>query len=413
MFDISTEAKLFNEYITPGVVAQICAQSKLWDRIKKSDKLELGGKVAKQKVRIGNSQSARAANNSTYPTAGQSTPEETLIYLKRAMMLSMQFDGFALESAGNKGAGMDPEAFEKEGLFETVADDLSRQVMMDGTGHLCRANGAGSPGTTLTVDHPYFADATKFLEVGKKIDAYPDSSSTISINSATIATVPSTTTCTIGSSTWADNDWILNEDVVAHSEAAGTGEMMGLLGIVSASDPPYPNASLGLQGLLVASYPDWKAISSSNSGGKRALTEDLLASVIDQVQLGSTTVMLITQKLRRVWATLLRDYKLTDSKTMWGGWAGMPYYYDGKEIPMVVDKFVPDGTIIGIDESKFTLYVTKKNAEITWEKGRDGSILQKVANKNEYVAEGHIFANLGVSVRKCNFILSDLSEPTT
>jgi hypothetical protein len=411
MFDIVTEAKLFNEYITPGVIAQLQAQSKLWDRIKKSDKLELDGKVAKQKVRIANSQSARASNSSTYPTAAETTPEETLVYLKRAMMLSMQFDGFALESASKKGTQMDPESFEKEGLIETVVDDLSRQLMLDGSGHLCQANGLGSSSTTLTVNSPYYANATKFLKPGRVIDSYLSTS--IEINSDKIVTVDSTTQVTLTTNaSWTDDSWILNEDVYGTaSEVAGKGEMMGLLGIVSASDPPTPNNTLGLQGLLVASYPDWKAISKTNGGVNRPLTEDLITSAIDDTELGEISVMLITQKLRRKWAELLREYKLTDSRTMWGGWSGMPFLYDGREIPMVVDKFVPDNMILGIDESKLTLYVTKKNAEITWEQGRDGSILQKVALKNEYVAEGHIFANLGTSVRKCHFLLDDLTEP--
>jgi hypothetical protein len=182
------------------------------------------------------------------------------------------------------------------------------------------------------------------------------------------------------------------------------------MGIISASDPPTPNATAGLQGLLVTNYPDWAAISSSNGGTKRALTEDLIISVLDQIELGTIDVMLITQKLRRVWATIVKDYRLNTSDVMWGGFKGMPFYYDGRQIPMIVDKFVPDGTILGLDSSKLTLYSTK-GAEITWEQGRDKSILQKVANKNEYTAEGHIFANLGVSVRKAFFKICDLTEP--
>ena len=160
-------------------------------------------------------------------------------------------------------------------------------------------------------------------------------------------------------------------------------------------------------------YPDWKAVVKSNGGVKRPLSEDLIISAIDDIELGKITVMLLTQKLRRVWLAYLRNFKSFNDKVMWGGWVGIPFYYDGKDIPMVVDKFIPDGHILGLDETSLTLHVTQKGAEVTWEKQRDGAILQKVAGKNEFVSEGHIFLNLGVSVRKAFFKINDLEEPTT
>jgi len=411
MFDIETESKLFNIYITPGVIAEIAAQSKMFDRIKKVDKLELGGTAAKQRVLIKASQSARASSDSGYPAPKQSTPAETLIYLKRAMMFSMQFDGFALECALKEGAAMDPEEFEKQGLFMTVIDDLSRQLIGDGSSRLCQASALGSGIKILPVDSPYYAKATKFLKPGRIIDGYLVAAQ--EIVSGEIDTVDSDTQVTLkANASWSNDCWIMNEKVFVATEKAGTGEAMGLLGICSNLDPPYPNAANGLQQLPVGTYPDWKAVVKSNGGIKRPLSEDLIISAIDDIELGYITAMLITQKVRRVWVAYLRNFKEFGDKTMWGGWVGIPFYYDGKEIPMVPDKFVPDGHILGIDEDKLTLYVTKKNAEVTWEKQRDGSILQKVAGKNEYVAEGHIFLNMGVSVRKAFFKINDIDEPT-
>jgi len=412
MFDIVTEAKLFREYIQPGVDNQIIASSKLWDRFQKSDKLQLGGKLAKQTVRVGNSQAARASNSSIYPVAQESTPAQTLVYLKRAMMFTMKFDGFALETAQNAGTAMDPEKFEEEGILETVIDKMSRQVIGDGSGIICQAKGAGSGATALIVDSPYYADLTRFLKKGQVIDSYLAASQ--EIDSKAISDFDTATqTATIPSSTWTDNSNIRDEDTYGGvAEAAGTGEMMGLLGIVSNADPPEPNATLGLQGLLVASYPSWKAVVKSNGGVKRALTEDLILSAFDDIEMGNITVMLYTAKLRRVWASILREYKITDAKEMWGGWVGLPFYYDGKNIPMVVDRFMPDGTILGLDESQFTLYLTNKGKIVTWEEGRAGGYLQKVAGANQYQAEAHIFANLGVRTRRANFKISDLDEPT-
>lgn len=411
MFDITTEAKLFEDYLAPGVIAEIAQESKIVDRVEKTSKhLTLGGTTAKQKVLIEASQAARAANNSTYPIAQESTPEETHVYLKRSQMFTIKLDGFALECAQKGGTVQAPLDFEKTGIFITVRNDMSRQLMMDGSGRLCQANGAGSGATALIVDSPYFSDPTIFVKKNRVIDAYL--AAAIEINSIKVTAVAKATkTLTVASSTWTDDAWVLNEDTYRGTETPGQGEMMGLLGICSDADPP----TGALQGLLVGSYPEWKAVMNENGGVSRPYSDDLLISVLDQVvDWGMPTFALITRKIRRAILAQRRD-KISyaqEKALMWGGWIGIPFYYDGKEIPLVVDKYVPDGMIIGGDESKLTIHATKENMEPTWEKGRDGSILQKVSGKNEYQAEAHIFSNLGVSVRRAFFRVADIQEPS-
>ena len=77
---------------------------------------------------------------------------------------------------------------------------------------------------------------------------------------------------------------------------------------------------------------------------------------------------------------------------------------------MITDKFIPDGTILGLAEDELTIHLVKKSW-ITWEKVGN-SILQKVANKNAFVSEGHIFGNLGVRSRAPFFKITDLDETT-
>lgn len=412
MFDVATQAKLFNEYITPGVSEEIKARSKLFERMKKSDKIELGGLYAKIKMMVAASQSSRASSSSSYPTAGQSTPNYGLVYLKRAQMFQLQFDGMALELAEKKGTPIDPMVFEQRGIMMTLADDMSRQLFLDGSGHLCQANGAGAPSATLLVDSPFYGNATKFLKASRLIDSYL--AAVQEINSATVQTVDSDTQVTLAAATnWTDDSWIFNEDTFTTTEAAGKGESMGLDGIVRNTDPPYPNAASGLQGLTVAAEPEWKAHVFDNGGVKRPLVEDLLIAACDAAnEFGSVNVLLTTMKLRRVWHALLASYKAIPTKQLWGGiWDAEPFYYDGKTIPMVADRFCPDGRIYGLTEDDLTLFVTGKGTEITWEKGVAGEYLQKVVGKNEYVSEGHIFLNLGCHVRKSHFVIKDLDEP--
>ncbi len=412
MFNITDQSKLFNEFLSPGVLAEVASLSKLWDRSKKSDKIEQHGLYAKQKLLAAGGTSTRASSNSSYPTAKSSTPAYHLVYMKRSQMFSMQFDGFSLELASKSGASMDPQEFEKKGLFINLSDDLSRQLMGDGSGILAHVNGAVVDTEVVVVDHPLYANATKFLKKGMLIDIYNgvtkqvDSAEILSVDSATQITLTAHCSC-------ADDAVIRLEDTYTATEGAGLGEMMGIDGIVRATDPPAPNATAGLQGLLVANDPEWKCYVNAAAGVNRDISEVLIEKCFDEVEGWSKpSVLLTTHGVRRAWASKLIAYKeLPNQKVLWGGWEGLPFNYDGRQIPMVPDRFVPDNRLYGIDESMFTLYVTKVGQEITWEKGDAGGILQKVAGKNEYVAEGHIFSNYGTPMRKgCGFVLDDITE---
>jgi hypothetical protein len=414
LWDIQTQLKLFNDYISPSVIVQFAAESKGWNEFHKSDRLTMGGKAGKQKVMVEGSQAYGASNTSDYPTPQESTPEETLVYLKRAMMFSMKWDGFSMESALKNGTPMDPESFEKEGLFVGVFDDLSRQIFSDGSGRLAQANGAGAGTATLVVDHPRYAKATKFLFKNRVIDIYTDAG-VKEVDGIKIASVDSDTQVTLASSqSWTDNSWVYPKNVFVGSggEEPGKGEMMGLLGFCSDANPPL-GSSGGLQGLDVASYPIWKAKVYDNGGTLRAFSEDLIIIAHDRPET-KVSVIFVTHGIRRKYIAYLRQFREYNTKVMWGGFSGIPFYYNGKEIPMVPDHYVPDNTMLGVDDDQITIFVTAKGSkggeEITWEKGDAGGILQKVANKNEYVAEGHIFANLGIKKRNNFYRIDDVEE---
>lgn len=416
-FDLSDseQVKLFNEYISKGVKNQIRSKSKLFDMCKKDwSRIDVTGKYAKQKLMMAGSQSTGATSTAQYPTAQQGTPGESIVYIKRAQMFSMGFDGFTLEAAAKGGAEQAPLDFEREGLFITMADDISRQLMSDGSARLCQCNGGGGS-TTLTVDHPYFADATKFLKETRYIDIYTDADPGVLEGEEQIATVDSATQATLeASETWTDDSWIFNKNVYVDDEAAGKGEMMGLLGIISESDPPRPNDAIGLQSLLVASNSAWKAHVHDNGGTLRDLTEDLMIKVLDDVEDYATVdVILCSPGVYRAYFELLVSYKtLPNQKKLWGGWSGLVFIYNGREIPVVMDKFVPDGYMWFISTKNLILHVMTPNI-IQWERGISGSgILKQVAGYNQYTAEGHIFMNLATGLRKGFAGLTDITEPS-
>ncbi len=288
--------------------------------------------------------------------------------------------------------------------------------MGDGSGILATVNGAVVAAAVVVVDHPLYANATKFLKKGMLLDIYAagvkqaDSVEILSVDSATQITLTAAISC--------DNDAVIRlEDTYTATEGAGLGEMMGIDGIIRATDPPAPNAVAGLQGVLVANDPEWKCyVNSGAAGVHRDISEILIEKCFDEVEgFCKPSVLLTTHGVRRSWASKLLAYKeLPNQKVLWGGWEGLPFNYDGKLIPMVPDRFVPDNRLYGIDEAMLNLYVTKVGQEITWEKGDAGGILQKVAGKNEFTAEGHIFSNVGTPMRRgAGFVLDDITEASS
>lgn len=420
MFDIATEYKIFNEIVSPGVVSEVRAISKLADKIKKSfTSIDAKGKYASQKMNFGGSQAYGSKSNDYYPTAQEITPAEALLRVKRMEMFSLGFEGLSLELAKKQGSPIDPVAFEQEEMFKGLGDDMSRQLMSDGSGKMADCSALGSGTAVVPIDSAYWKATlgSLFFKPKRVIDIYTPGGSQ-KVNSIAVLTVDTEAQITLAATgTWADDDAVYSEDAYSATEAVGKGEIMGILGIVRDTDPPLPNASAGLQGLTVASYPDWKAKVWANGGVARPFDEDLLVKALLYHERFGTkiSVMLITQGIFRLWKQHLEQFKIFGggSKVMWGGWDALPFYYAGKEIPMVSDLFVPDGNIIALAEDQFTLHLTNKNW-ITWESGygAEGRILQKVANRNAYVAEGHIFGNMGVKSRAgSGFRISDIEEP--
>ncbi|MCK4784540.1 MAG: hypothetical protein KAV87_12380 [Desulfobacteraceae bacterium] len=412
-FNITEQVELFNEFISPGVVAQIKSVSKMFDQTRKEWRyVEPEGKYAKQVLMMKGAQSHGARSDASYPAAQQSTPEKTLVYIKRAQMFSMGFDGMALEAAKGRGAAMKPVDFEQEGLFIGVSDDMSRQLILDGSGRLAQVLTGGNL-QTHDLKSPYFAESNIFLRDDRKLESYDATNG--KGNDAVIESVVNSTEIKLTEAVdLTANDYLFNEKAHADSELNGLGEMMGLCGIISDANPPYPNAALGLQGLKVADYPAWKSWVFDNGGVDRDLTEDLFIQVLNRVERhAKVDVILVSEGVYRSWFALLTSYKtFSNQKTMWGGWTGLPFYYHGREIPVVSDYFVPDGWAFFISNSNLILHVLTPNI-VTWETGAAGAggILQKVPRMNQFVAEGHIFANLGTGLRRGFGLLKDIQEP--
>jgi len=413
-FNIADQVEFFEEFLSPGIVDEWATFSKILAMAEKDwDHIDTEGKFATQRLGLGGAQSFGARSDAKYPDAQQSRITKTKVYMKRSMMFSLGFDGMALEAARGKGAAVDPVDFEKDEQYKEIADDLSRQLIGDGSARMAQCKGSGSGATALYIDHPRYKNPSIFFKPGRVIDVYQADHTTGEVDSAKISAVDyDNNKLTIPSSSWSDDSWVFSEDAITATEGAGLGEMMGILGISLKTDPPIPNAANGLQGLTVASTPEWKAHVFDNNGIPRDLIEDLFIQVLQRVERYSQVkVILVSPGVYRAWFSILSAYKgIVNDKELWGGFSGLPFIYNGRRIPVVMDEFIPDGCAIFMNEKNLVLHVLTPGM-IMWEKGTAGGILQKVADYNRYKAEGHFFGNLGTSLRPGFGILKDIREP--
>ncbi|MBA7555164.1 hypothetical protein ES705_47817 [subsurface metagenome] len=300
--------------------------------------------------------------------------------------------------------------------FASLNDFLvqSRQLVLDGSGRLAQVKTGGSLQTHDLKSAYFKKEPTLFLRDDRKLESYD--ATTGKGNDAQILTVENDTEIKLTAAVdLTADDYLFNVKAHADSELNGLGEMMGLCGIISAANPPYPNAANGLQGLKVADYPAWKAFVFHNNGVAQPLVEDMWIQVLNKVErYAKVDVILVSEGVFRSWYALLSSYKnFSNQKTMWGGWTGLPFYYHGREIPVVSDYFVPDGYAMFISNSNLILHVLTPSI-VTWERGAaGGGILQKVPRMNQFVAEGHIFANLGTGLRRGFGLRKDIQEPSS
>ena len=307
-------------------------------------------------------------------------------------------------AASRNDAGAIVRALESEikGVTADLRKDLNYQMFNDGTSRRCLVNGdPGSEGTTLTVDAP----GTKYLYDGMVINIINPSTGVANDSSITITTVNSTTACTTSAidTAVADNDW-----VIATGSHDGGGvlvsdsyEMMGLKGIVD--DATYVDV---FEGITRSTSPWWKCSTNTNddnSGTNRDLTLQLMQDSLTSVEKngGKTDLLLTTPDLRDAYAALLvADKRFVNTLKLDGGFKGLEY----SGMPLVSDPDATENNIYFLDTSH--LYIMQ-TADWDW-MSKDGSVLNRVADKDAYEAVLYWYADLATDKPRAHAFLRDV-----
>ena len=215
---------------------------------------------------------------------------------------------------------------------------------------------------------------------------------------------------------------------ITSGSAAGYGrlEMMGLRGIVTDTDVDDAAFSDGtytgfkssgaptsdpLQGLLVASYPWYKAQVLSASGGRytsqRQLTPMLMQQMFDKVELKAgkdygPDVIITTHAIRREYLDYMEGRRRTvNTMDLDGGWTAIDY----NGVPLMVDPDAIDGEMYFLTLKDLQLY---RMSDYNW-MDRDGSILSRISGYDAYEAVLFRYAELGCNNRRTSGVITDIA----
>lgn len=332
---ISDIGAILKKIIVPKIQVQIPAEVPFMSQIKKN----VGTTVANNQIYIAG-RTARhsgiyAVGEGVEPRTGQSAYAQPYTPIKFCFG-TLQLTDQALEAAMNGDAKAVAPILGTEisALKDDFKLDLNRMYHGNGTGILCKANGAGSSVTALVVKlNPNGGDASEYLSAGGWIKIGSGSAVQIStVNSATSVTLAT-------AATWSDGDTITR---------AEADEPMGIVGLID------DGSNLSTVQNILRSANQWAK--SWVDDVSETLTEAKMIQVYLKARRygGKKTVMMGEVMYRKYGALLLSMKRNTEAKpVLGGGWMGLDFMGGQAEIFLDFDCW--NGFVQFIDFSSLTI----------------------------------------------------------
>lgn len=383
----SAENALKTVYLGP-VAEQINTKiNPLLAKIKQSTQ-DVWGKEVKRVVQYGiNGGVGAGGETDNLPSAGGNNYKTLTTGLKNLYGTIQLSDKAIRASQNNVGSFVNLLNAEMEGLVKASSFNFGRMLFGDGTGVL--ATVVSVSGTEVTVD------SVKNLAVGMTIEFRTADGETIEgvtvrrITGIDVANKKiQVSGLTLGSSVEADN-------IITVQGSYGS-ELTGLKAIFK--DSGY------LYGLNRASNK-WLVPYIKSSVG--SISESEIQKAIDYVEenTGSKINFIICSSgVKRAFQNYLATYRRnTDVMELKGGYKAISY----NGIPIVSDRFCPDGTMYLLNTDDFTLH---QLCDWKWLEGEDGKVLKQLPGTPTYSATLVKYADL-VCTRPCGqAMLSGITE---
>ncbi len=343
---------------------------------------DVWGKDVRKLVRYGvNGGVGAGTEEGALPAAGANRYAQFVATLKNLYGTVDISDKAIRSSANNEGAFVNLLNDEMEGLVKSSSFNFGRMLFGDGTGKLATVSAVSS--ATYTVD------SVKALAEGMIVDVYD-------------AGTPIATARTVLSVDRENKKIVLSGASIEDAEGAAIVlqnsyglEITGLGAIFSDSTTLY--------GVSRADNPWLKPYKLSSVG---EISETKIQKAIDKLEENANSTVnfiVCSWGVKRALAEKLSAYKQAESMVLEGGYRAMSF----NGIPVVADRFCPDGTMYLLNTDDFCLH---QLCDWQWLEGEDGKILRQQAGKPVYTATLVKYAEL-ICSRPCGqAMLSGITE---
>ena len=306
------------------------------------------------------------------PSATGNNYEQFVVTLKNLYGTIEISDKAIRASENNSGAFVSLLNSEMEGLLKASSFNLGRMLFGDGSGTLGKVSGITTGVITL--------DTVKNVIEGMVVDFRTSGGEAI-VGAAgrRILTVDRKNKKITVSGTTLTTDTVAVNSIVT-VQGSYNNELTGLKAIFSDSGSIY--------GLSRATH-SWLVPYIKTSAG--SISESLIQTAIDEIEEksgGNVDIIICSWGVRRALQALFSTNKrIIDTIELAGGYKAMSY----NGIPVVADRFCPDGTMYLLNSADFTLH---QLCDWQWLEGDDGKVLKQVAGKPVYTATLVKYADL-------------------
>ena len=372
-------AELIKTYYLDRIRDVFYKKTPLLDRLKKVAPKKMVGNAAVIAIRAGFDPGFGGVSEGLATPAPYSTARDQATVETKEMWHSIAMSTKQLKVArGDKTSFVNALTDKVRGATESFQNNMDRMSWGDGSGHLCALLTGGTAGaseTTTEVTVSAAADLRHLYE-NMQVDVI-DASSTTYFNNTTGTTTTATYHLKVsaidtsgpgftlsipaGGANYMREDLAVGDNVLSAGplatrvyDASGTGnsyyEMMGLKGIISASDPTTGD----FQGLDRSTYTWWKAAhETSSSSTNRDLTEKLMIAAYNGSLKngGEPSAIYCDLDVQREYSALLTpSVRNINTLDLTGGWSALAFQCGGKPIPVFGSKGCAPNLMYFVDE---------------------------------------------------------------
>ncbi len=333
---------------------------------------DVWGKDVRKLVRYGvNGGIGAGTEEGALPSAGGNRYAQFTASLKNLYGTVEISDKAIRASANNEGAFINLLNDEMEGLVKSSSFNFGRMLFGDGSGKLATV--------TLVSGTEYTVDSVIALAEGMIVDLYA-SGSAIATGRTVVAVDRSAKKITLsGASVTGAKDAVVVLQNSYGLELTGLGAIFSdsatLYGVTRAGNPwmnPYTETAVG------------------------AITENKIQKAMDKVEenAGSAVNFIVCSwGVRRALINELSKSRHTETLELDGGFRALSF----NGIPVVADRFCPEGTMYLLNTEDFRLH---QLCDWQWLEGEEGKILRQKAGKPVYTATLVKYAEL-ICSRPC------------